>query len=45
MVEVETSLKLKWLKFDNGGEYISGEFKKYCADNGLKIEKMIHGTL
>ena len=29
MVEIETNLKLKCLRSDNGGEYISDEFKRY----------------
>ena len=44
MVENETNLKLKCLRSDNGGEYISEEFKRYCADNGIKMEKTIPGT-
>ena len=44
MVEIETNLKLKCLRSDNGGEYISDEFKRYCADNGIKMEKTIPGT-
>src|ERR1043165_3980097 len=31
-VELETDLKVKCLKSDNGGEYISKEYKDYCAD-------------
>ena len=44
-VETETDLKLKCLRSDNGGEYIDGGFKKYCATNGIKMEKTILGTL
>ncbi|XP_042958205.1 uncharacterized protein LOC122293812 [Carya illinoinensis] len=35
MVETKTSLKLKCLRFDNGGEYVNGGFKKYCATLGF----------
>ena len=31
MVEIETSLKVKYLRSDNGGEYIDGRFSEYCA--------------
>ena len=44
MVENETNLKVKCLWFDNGGEYEDGEFKKYCAQNEIKMEKIIPGT-
>ena len=40
MVERETGNPLKRLKTDNGGEYISKEFKEYCS----KHEKMVPGT-
>ena len=44
LVETETSLKLKCLRSDNGGEYIDGGFKEYCADQGIRMEKIIPGT-
>ena len=44
MVENETNLKVKCLRSDNGGEYEDDEFKKYCAQNGIKMEKTIPGT-
>ena len=31
MVEIETSLKVKCLRSNNGGEYIDGGFGEYCA--------------
>ena len=31
MVETKTSLKVKCLRSDYGGEYIDGEFSEYCA--------------
>ena len=44
MVEIETGFKVKWLRSDNGGEYINGGFSEYCAAQGIKIEKTIPGT-
>ena len=40
-VEIETNLKLKCLRSDNGGEYIDGGFKEYCVVNGIMMEKTI----
>ena len=31
MIEIETCLKVKCLRSDNGGEYIDGGFSKYCV--------------
>ena len=31
MVKTETSLKVKCLRSDNGGEYIDEGFNEYCA--------------
>ncbi|RVW62119.1 Retrovirus-related Pol polyprotein from transposon TNT 1-94 [Vitis vinifera] len=44
MVETETSLKVKCLRSDNGGEYIDGGFSEYCAAQGIRMEKTIPGT-
>ncbi|XP_020580274.1 uncharacterized protein LOC110024569 [Phalaenopsis equestris] len=44
MVETETCLKLKCLRSANGGEYIDGGFKEYCAAQGIIIEKTTLGT-
>ena len=44
MVETETSLKVKCLRSDNGGEYIDGGFNKYCAAQGIRMEKTIPRT-
>jgi hypothetical protein len=44
MVETETDLKLKCLRSDNGGEYINGGFKEFCAANGIRMEKTIPRT-
>lgn len=43
-VETETGLRVKCLRSDNGGEYELAEFKKYCADNGIRMEKTVRGT-
>ncbi|KAG8488949.1 hypothetical protein CXB51_016967 [Gossypium anomalum] len=34
--ETETSCKLKTLRFDNGTEYTSSEFQKFCDETGIK---------
>lgn len=44
MIETETDLKLKCLRSDNGGEYIDGGFKEYCATQGIRMEKTIPET-
>ena len=44
MVEIETSLKVKYLRSDNGGEYIDGGFSEYCAAQGIRMEKTILET-
>ncbi|MBE2321325.1 DDE-type integrase/transposase/recombinase, partial [Solirubrobacter sp. CPCC 204708] len=44
LVETETGLKLKCLRSDNGGEYIDGGFKEFCAANGIRFQKTIPGT-
>ena len=41
MVENKTNLKVKYLQFDNRGEYEDAEFKIYCAFNEIKMEKTI----
>jgi len=43
-VESQTSLKIKCLKSDNGGEYDSSQFKDFCTKNEIKMIKMIPGT-
>ena len=37
-IEVQTGRKLKILRIDGGGEYISKEFKKYLLDNGIQLQ-------
>ena len=44
MVEIETGFKVKWLRSDNGGEYINGGFSEYCAAQEIRMEKTIPGT-
>ena len=44
MVEIETGLKVKCLRSDNGGEYIDGGFSEYCATQGIRMEKTFPGT-
>ena len=44
MVETETDLKVKYLRSDNGGEYIDGRFNEYCAAHEIRMEKTILGT-
>ena len=44
LVEIETGLKVKCLRSDNGGEYIDEGFSDYCAAQGIRMEKTIPGT-
>ena len=44
MVEIETGLKVKCLRSENGGEYIDEGFSEYCAVHGIRMEKTIPGT-
>ncbi|KAK0578941.1 hypothetical protein LWI29_018731 [Acer saccharum] len=44
MVENETSLKIKKLRSDNGGEYEDKEFKKFCYQSGIKLIRTVPGT-
>ena len=36
LVEKESGKKIKTLRSDNGGEYVSQEFKDTCATEGIK---------
>eukprot|EP00253_Pinus_taeda_P014171 PITA_14171 len=38
LVEKESRKKIKALRSDNGGEYVSQEFKDFCAVEGIKRE-------
>ena len=44
MIKIETGLKVKYLRSDNGGEYIDGGFSEYCAAHGIRMEKTIPKT-
>ena len=35
---------MKCLRSDNGGEYWSKEFNRYCSENGIRREKTVPGT-
>ena len=35
LTENETNMKIKCLRSNNGGEFVSKEFNKYCDDNGI----------
>ena len=35
LAENETGKKLKCLRSDNGGEYCSKEFDRYCSEHGI----------
>lgn len=36
LVEKESRKKIKALRRDKGGEYVSKEFKEFCAAKGIK---------
>ena len=44
MVENKTGLKVKHLKFNNGGRYGDENLKDFCVANGIKLEKTIPKT-
>ena len=44
MVEIETGLKVKYLRSDNGGEYIDRGFSEYCVAHGIRMENTILRT-
>ena len=44
MVETKTSLKVKCLRSNNGGEYIDEGFNEYYAAHGIRMEKTIPET-
>ena len=45
MVKKKIGKKLKCLRFENRGEYISREFETYCIKNGISHEKTVSSTL
>ena len=38
LVEKESGKQVKAVWSDNGGEYISGEFKDFCSKEGIRRE-------
>jgi transposase InsO family protein len=38
LVDKESRKKVKALRSDNGGEYISNEFKDFCSREGIQRE-------
>ena len=44
MVEKQTGKCIKFLRSDNGGEYVSGAFKKYCKENGIQQQFTVSHT-
>ena len=38
LVENETSLKIKFLRSNNGGEFIANEFNEYCETHAIKMQ-------
>ncbi|GAW07748.1 retrotransposon Ty1-copia subclass [Lentinula edodes] len=44
MAETQTGKKLKRIRIDGGGELNNGEVDKYCAENGIIIEKVSHDS-
>ena len=43
-VEKETKKRLKCLRLDRGGEFISNEFNNFCIERGIKIQVLAPGT-
>jgi hypothetical protein len=44
MVENEMDLKIKFLRYNNGGEFTSKEFMDYCSRHGIKRQFFIART-
>ena len=44
-VENEFGLKIKCLRSNRGGEFISNEFNNFCEDNGIKRQLTVPKTL
>ena len=42
-IENQTGLKIKCLRFDNGGEYDKLEFKAFYAAEGIRLTRTIPG--
>jgi hypothetical protein len=43
-VEKEIGKKLKFLRLDRGGEFISNEFNELCIEKGIKRQVLVPGT-
>ena len=41
LVEKESGKQVKALRSDNGGEFISGEFKDFCSAEGIRRELIV----
>ena len=41
LVEKDSGKQVKALRSDNGGEYISGEFKDLCRKEGIRRELIV----
>ena len=44
MVELSTGVKLKTLRTDNGGEYMSTEFNAYLRQEGIRHKLSVPKT-
>jgi len=40
----QTGKRLKAVRLDRGGEFMSSDFKEFCDKNGIKREHTIPGT-
>jgi transposase InsO family protein len=45
LVEKESGKQVKALRSDNGGEYISNEFKDFCNKEGIQRELITHSKM
>ena len=43
-MENKTSMRIKKLQFDNGGEHEDSKFKKFCYENEIKLKKIVSQT-
>ena len=43
-VELDSSCKVKCLRSDNGGEYVSHEFNNFYVEQGIRMEKIVPKT-